>query len=103
MQIWQQLFHLFIVFFLLLWVCLFIVPVNFFKEVVKISFEPLTCIIGCVSCYVKPSLSIHVHILLLISHIKIDFKNLVGLNQVNGPLSISLDGGRNFWLLSNLA
>jgi len=102
-QIWHQLLHLFIILLLLLRVSLFIVSMYLFEEVVEVSFKPFACVIGRVSSDVEPSLCIHIHVFLLISHIKVDLKNLVGLNQVNGPFSISLHAAQNLRLVGNLS
>lgn len=72
---------------LLCWINLFIIAMDFFKEVIKINLKPLCGITCLISCQVKPLLRIHIHVLLLVIHVKVKFIEFVGFNDLNSLLS----------------
>mmetsp|Transcript_31696 Transcript_31696/g.48535 ORF Transcript_31696/g.48535 Transcript_31696/m.48535 type:complete len:484 (+) Transcript_31696:1122-2573(+) len=58
---------------------------DLFQEVIQVSLEPLGGVVGRVRGDVQPGLGVHVHVLLLGRHIKVELVEFVRFYQVDGP------------------
>ena len=70
---------------------LIIFSVYFFEEIVKISFEPLGCVVDGFSCHVEPGFSLHAHALFFRGHIEVEVIEFVSLDDFNRLLGFFFD------------
>lgn len=79
----QNLLYAFFFFLNLVLVKFFVFSVQLFQEIVQITFEPKSCVIGRLSSYIKPRLSFNIKVLFFAINIHVKVVKLVALDDVD--------------------
>jgi len=87
----NHLLDAFLVFFTRVRVDFVILSVQFFQEIIKVAFEPLSGVVRRLGGELKPRFRLHVQVLLLVGHVEIQIVELVRLDNVYGEVGLLLD------------